>query len=840
MSSAPPAPTTVRWWGRVPTRLRWLVVAAWLLGTAAALHWLPGLGSTSGGFNQLVPPNLPAVTQQEQVLQEFGVPVLSRQVAVIRSPEGLSPVTQARILAACAKVSLGSQPGLEHLAGAFPLPDTGGVVPTSTGSGIDAHTVVVYLWFRPGVSSDVRVAESERFLHQDLPSPGPGGVAALTGAVPAEVAQGELISGHLRLIELATAVLVALAVALFTRSLVAPLLALTATGLALALTMQALGVAVNRLGLTAPSALEPVIVALVVGIMTDYTLFYAFAHRDALRHGADDAAAEAATRITPIVGVAVLTVASGTALLGLARLGLYSSLGPGLAIATLVAGAVAITFVPAGLAVLGRRAYWPSTRWWSPDADPRPHRVRRWLTRSAVYRPVAAIVVVLGASALVFAASPLRSTGLGANLMTGLPSGSGPHRALDAAAKGFAPGIISPLEVVVHQQGLSGRAGEVSALQHEIDQQSTVAGTIGPAQEKLAVGLGAAWSRSGDAARILVLLRSDPHTARSVNAIRSLEGRMPELLARAGLPGATVGYAGDGAIITDVIGITLRDLLVVGLSILVVHFLLLSAFLRSLVAPVLVLGASLLVVAGSLGATAWVWERLAPGDGLTFYVPVGVAVLLVSFGSDYNLLVIGEIWAEARVRPFREAIVHAATNASAAVSAAGFTLAVSFAMLALIPVGAFRQLAIALSLGVLVDTFVVRSYIVPAALSLLGRRAAWPGALSRGDPPTAQGASTVDADRAGGDRTRQLTHHGHPFLVSLVEGRRGAPRGSGAGPRRGCSAQPGATRAHCPEGAEAGTPAWVSAWPRLSGTVTFQPCDASVARSTCTSTDWPW
>lgn len=735
MSSAPPAPATVRWWGRVPARLRWLVVLAWFVGAGAALHWLPGLGSTGGGFRQLVPPNLPAVTQQEQVLQQFGVPALSRQVAVLRSPEGLSPLAQAQIVAACAKVSVGGQPGLEHLAGAFPVPDTGGVVPTSTGSGIDAHTVVVYLWFRPGVSSDVRVAEAQRFVRRDLPDPGPGGFAGITGAVPAEVAQGRLIGGHVTLVEIATAILVALAVALFTRSLVAPLLALAATGLALVLTMQGLGFAVDRLGLTAPSELEPVIVALVVGIMTDYTLFYAFAHRDGLRHGATDAAAEAATRITPIVVVAVLTVASGTALLALARLGLYNSLGPGLAVATLVSGAIAVTFVPAGLAVLGRGAYWPSTRWWSPDTDPRPHRVRRWLTRSAVYRPVAAIVVVIGASLLLFAASPLRSTGLGANLITGLPSGSGPRQALAAASKGFAPGIVAPLEVVVHQRGLSGDAGQVARLQTEIDHQPRVAGTIGPVQEKIAPGLGAAWSRSGDAARILVLLSSDPHTARSVDAIRSLQSAMPNLLAKAGLSRATVGYAGDGAIITDVIGITLRDLLVVGGAILFVHFLLLSAFLRSVVAPVLVLGASLLVVLASLGATAWVWQRLAPGDGLTFYVPVGVAVLLVSFGSDYNLLVIGEIWAEARVRPFREAIVHAATNASAAVSAAGFTLAVSFAMLALVPVGAFRQLAIALSVGVLVDTFVVRSYVVPAALALLGRRAAWPGALSRGDPP---------------------------------------------------------------------------------------------------------
>src|SRR5205814_10269169 len=113
--------------------------------------------------------------------------------------------------------------------------------------------------------------------------------------------------------------------------------------------------------------------------------------------------------------------------------------------------------------------------------------------------------------------------------------------------------------------------------------------------------------------------------------------------------------------------------------------------------------------------------------GLHSDVPFAVAVLLVAVGSDYNVLVVGRIWQEARTMPLRDAIRVAAPRASRAIGVAGLALAGSFALLALVPLVPFREFAFAMTLGVLLDSFLVRTLLVPSLVTLFGRTSHWPG-----------------------------------------------------------------------------------------------------------------
>ena len=97
-------------------------------------------------------------------------------------------------------------------------------------------------------------------------------------------------------------------------------------------------------------------------------------------------------------------------------------------------------------------------------------------------------------------------------------------------------------------------------------------------------------------------------------------------------------------------------------------------------------------------------------------------MLLLSLGSDYNVFVVGKIWQSARERPLRDAIVHVTPRASSTITTAGLTLSGSFALLALIPVRPMRELAFAMAVGILLDTFIVRSVLVPSLLALFRRR----------------------------------------------------------------------------------------------------------------------
>jgi RND superfamily putative drug exporter len=130
----------------------------------------------------------------------------------------------------------------------------------------------------------------------------------------------------------------------------------------------------------------------------------------------------------------------------------------------------------------------------------------------------------------------------------------------------------------------------------------------------------------------------------------------------------------------------------------------------------------------SLGLTVWIFQGVLGYPGIVYYVPFLVAVLLISLGSDYNVFVVGRIWAEARRRPLREAVAVATPRASRAITAAGLALAAGFGVLALVPLDQFREIAMAMALGIVIDTFVVRS-LVPALVVLFGRVGSWPARL---------------------------------------------------------------------------------------------------------------
>jgi RND superfamily putative drug exporter len=236
----------------------------------------------------------------------------------------------------------------------------------------------------------------------------------------------------------------------------------------------------------------------------------------------------------------------------------------------------------------------------------------------------------------------------------------------------------------------------------------------------------------GDAVRYLVVLENEPYGADGIADLRRLESALPALLQRAGLGGAQALYAGDTAIASDTVQRIRHDIAWVTLAAFLVNLVLLALFLRALVAPLLLIGASALALAATFGITTYVFQTLLGYSGLTYYVPLAVGVLLLSFGSDYNLFVVGRIWQESEGRSVAQAIRTAAPRASRAISVAGLALALSFASLAIVPLRPFREFAFAMAVGVLVDTFVVRSYLIPSLIALFGRWSWWPS--SRGRP----------------------------------------------------------------------------------------------------------
>jgi len=349
-------------------------------------------------------------------------------------------------------------------------------------------------------------------------------------------------------------------------------------------------------------------------------------------------------------------------------------------------------------------------------------------------RPVALGLVAATAAVLVVAALETRSTALGLTLMRGLPPSSEVRQAASEAGQGFAPGIVAPTEILLRGSGLARKRSELGALQGAIGREPGVAGVVGIRDQPPQVDRPLFVNEQGDAARFAVIFEDDPLTTHAIHGLRQLEGDLPSLLQRSGLGDVKAGVAGDTALAKDSVDTIHSDIARVALALLLANLVLLAIFLRALVAPLYLLAASVLALAAAIGVTTWVFQDLLGHPDLTYYVPFAAAVLLLSLGSDYNIFIAGRIWQEAERRPLREAIRYATPRASGTITTAGLTLAGSFALLALIPVSPMRELGFVMAAGILIDTFLVRSILVPSLIAAFGRTSWWPNSPPRPEP----------------------------------------------------------------------------------------------------------
>jgi len=720
-------PTT----GRIPrayawtvVRLRWPILAGWAAAAAYAAFILPAPIQPPDSLVSLVPAHSAALRAETFALHRFRIPLTSEVAVVHRDPGGLSRSAQSRILSAAARIDrrAGAHPGSGPVA--VPVINLEGVVPGSRETGTTAITYLSY----PPATPTLRMIDGANRLR--------GGTGHVTGILPAEVHEGGLVDDALPLIEVATVALVALLVGIRFRALGAPLLTLAAVGTAYTVAEQVLSHAARRAGLEQPSLLRPLLVALVLGIVTDYVVFYlANAEVKTLQGRTRLQAAQGATaETTPIVLAGGSILIASFLALRIARAQVLQELGPALAIAVAAAVLVAVTLVPAALAIFGRALYWPRPpEPAEPHAGDEPFRGRNGLARLIAHRSAALVIGLACVAGLAFAAMQVRAAKLGVTTISGLPASAQERIGADNVGRGFVPGMLAPAQVIVARPGIASDLAGLARLEGELRRQPGIAAVVGPADTPFLRGQGALTTPSGGAARLLVAYRTDPYGATALQQVGALRDRLPALAAQAGLGQPRTALAGDSPIAHDTVASMRDDLVRIVAAVLLVNLVLLVVFLRALIAPVLLVAATALSVAAALGISTWVFQTVFGYGQLTYFVPFAAGVLLVSLGSDYNVFVAGRVWQEARVRPLREALRIAPARTAAAVRTAGITLAASFGVLTIVDVRAFRELAFTMAVGVVIDTFFVRPLLVPSLVSIFGEASGWPGrTLARG------------------------------------------------------------------------------------------------------------
>ncbi|MFI6283193.1 MMPL family transporter [Streptomyces sp. NPDC051018] len=671
--------------------LPWAVLLFWIAVIAVAVPFAGKLADVQrDNIVDYLPANADS-TQVAEIEQRLPGGETTEVVLVYHRDGGLTAADRAAVERQTGEISSAHK----LTAPARPVPSADGetlmvpVVTTEPGNDEKARSAFV---------EDVRGAVS-----------GEGGLSVDVGGPSAlQTDMEEVFSSIDGTLMVATVIVVTILLIITYRSPFLWLVPLFAVGVAALTTRAVIYGLVQGFDLTVTSQSAGIMTVLVFGAGTDYALLLVARYREELRrHRLPlDAMIAAVRGCGPAVLASSGTVAAGLLCLLAADLNSASGLGPVGAVGVVGALAAMMTLLPAVLVLLGRRVFWPLI----PEYGSEPKHRRSLFARmgsSAGKRPVAILVtgaVVLGALAL--GAFNLPGTLKQEDSFTDRPESVSAMRTL---ADAYPERSSQPISVIAR----TGSADDVLAKARSTDGVAAV--------ER---------GRSADGwTEISVFAEDAPESAGETTTIKKL---------RSDLDGAYVG--GPSAQQIDLDETNVRDRMVVIPLVLVAVLLILIALLRSLVAAVILVVAVVAVWGAAWGLGGLVFEPVFGFQGVDPSTPLFSFVFLVALGVDYGIFLMHRMREEAlEGKDPSEGALTALRTTGGVIASAGIVLAATFAVLMNLPLVMMVEMGFLVAIGVLMDTFLVRTYLVTSASLLLGRKVWWPGKLSRpGAVPSAE------------------------------------------------------------------------------------------------------
>jgi RND superfamily putative drug exporter len=448
-----------------------------------------------------------------------------------------------------------------------------------------------------------------------------------------------------------------------------------------------------------------ILTVLVFGAGTDYALLIVARYREELRHEEDKHVAVATAMRTagPAIIASAGTVMAGLLCLSLAEvtgtngLALIGAMGVGLSML------IMCTLLPALLAIFGRRAFWPYIPHLGDAGSDATHGVWRRIAERVGGRP--RMVGMLGGLALLAMCAGLAF--YSDNLTTGnqFRDDESSTRGQELVERAFPAGADVPNTVLVPNPNNAG------AVRAALERSDGVA-LLGP------VELGRPGARFD-------LILDDP--AYSKAAFADVEG-LRRVAKRAG--GDEVLIGGPSAEEHDLRESAARDTRVIVPLVLLVVFLVLAALLRAVVLPVILIVTVVVSYFAAMGVGFFAFETIFDFPGADPSLPLWAFVFLVALGIDYNIFLMARVREEARKHGTREGMLRGLAVTGGVITSAGIVLAGTFSVLGSLPLVFLTELGFIIAFGVLLDTFVVRSVIVPALVFDIGPKVWWPSTLS--------------------------------------------------------------------------------------------------------------
>ena len=688
--------------GRMATRHPWLVIAAWVVISVLIVLTAPKLSATSDQ-SEFLPSHYESIKAATLQQKAFPQQVAPAAILVFDRKDGkpLTAVDSAKVQSVATTLGPKLAPVFQGIA-AQPASQNKlvQIAVVGTAKGKNAYDPAAI-----DAAKKLRADAKPLVADSDLR-------LGVTGPAAQALDSQEASANAEAIVGITTVLLILLLLIVIFRSVIIAVLPIVVIGLISQVAIGLVGAANKIFDLKTDSSIQVILIVVLFGIGTDYILFFLFRYRERLRLGAESrqAVAEAVERAGEAIASAGGAVIVSFMALILSSLGIFKSIGPALAIAVAVTVLAALTLVPAVVALLGTRVFWPSKSWKKEPEGARFAVIGNALGRHpAVFASVSGLLLAVLAL-FAFGFSPTFDLG-----DSGAPKTVESSVALKTLQKGLPAGATDPTSIL-----LTSNSGQ------PLDKATTTAYAADVAKAHgVAQVAPAGVSKDGSTVIFNVYLDDDPT---SDAALANVKGPIRTTAHEAAPPGTTALVGGTTSVFVDFQKAMNRDYAIVFPVAAIVITIILALLLRSLVAPWYLMVSVGLGFGATLGAAVILFQDIQGKDGLIFLLPIYIYLFVVALGTDYNILMIARLREEARTgKSSREAAAEAVKHAGPTVAAAGLILAGTFASLMLGGNALLVALGFSISFGIVIAAFVMAMFFTPSLTALIGSAAWWPG-----------------------------------------------------------------------------------------------------------------
>lgn len=742
-------------WGRVVARFPLIIIAAWIVIVVAAFHFGPSLQAVAEAQNIPALPSTAPSAQADHLYRtkfaagqrentgETDLLVLTDTHGISEADVALAEQIEAWLIAPSTRpahlVSV-TGPGAQMPAAAFESRDhqalrmvvtwdlANAVALQNPVDVIDAHLAGLELPDGVTVGLNGSAAFNHDFLKMVF---GSAGLGALFGGL-----------------------IILLVLGFVYRSPLAVLVPLVSTGFAFALSVPVVAWFGQTFGLPVAIYSLEYVAFVLLGAGTNYGVFMLSRYREEIRRGTEKGKAgrraalgHAVGRVGEAISSSAATIIAATAIMGLAQLNLLRVTGPAVAVAVgclLLAG---LTLLPALMALCGPALFWPALpRPGSLGVEDVPQRglwaaAGRFVTRRPVVVTVVTLLILMPLAVSTLAVTP------SFDFLRTVPSNAPSVRIFQAYQQHFDDTAKVDVFISVPGHDLRNTASMdvVRGLSATLATVPHITHVTVPTPTMSAEQQAQFFAVDGSAVHLVMNLDIDPDSQDAQHTMDSIYTVAMRAVRNTSLAGGTVLIGGEASFVRDQalqLGADFRLILVL---VSVAIYIILALLVRSLTAPLYLLGTIALSAGTAIGATNLVFHNVL-GQPLFYLVPVLAFVFLVALGEDFNILTMARIREEVAQLGHRKGIAAAVALTGGVVSSCGLVMAASFARMMANPVLEIAETGFAILFGILVDTFVVRPLLVPAIATLLGRwNWVWPGRHLTASAKAAITATPIEA-----------------------------------------------------------------------------------------------